>query len=46
MRRVFAKNNRVNNRDFNIDRNNRDYDFFFRNRAALANSVLLEPVFA
>ena len=29
-----SKNNRLNNRDFNIDQNNRDYDFF-HNRAAL-----------
>ena len=29
-----SKNNRLNNRDFNIDENNRDYDFF-HNRAAL-----------
>ena len=30
----LAKNNRLNNRDFNIDQNNRDYDFS-HNRAAL-----------
>jgi hypothetical protein len=29
-----SKNNRLNNRDFNIDPNNRDYDFS-HNRAAL-----------
>ena len=29
MHHVFKlKNNRLNNRDFNIDQNNRDYDFF------------------
>jgi hypothetical protein len=28
MQNVFKlKNNRLNNRDFNIDQNNRDYDF-------------------
>ena len=26
----FLKNNRLNNRDFNIDQNNRDYDLFSR----------------
>ena len=31
------KNNRLNNRDINIDQNNRDYDFS-HNRAALASS--------
>src|SRR4029434_3869821 len=31
------KVNRLNNRDFNIDQNNRDYDFF-HNRAALAHT--------
>ena len=30
----FLKNNRLNDRDFNIDQNNRDYDFL-HNRAAL-----------
>ena len=32
------KINRLNNRDFNIDKNNRDYDFF-HNRAALVDAV-------
>ena len=31
------RHNRVNNRDFNIDQNNRDYDFF-QNRAALLST--------
>ena len=35
LQRVFKlKNNRLNNRDFNIDQNNRDY-VFSHNRAAL-----------
>jgi hypothetical protein len=35
MHHVFnLKNNRLNNRDFNIDQNNRDFDFF-HNRDAL-----------
>ena len=32
------KNNRLNNRDINIDQNNRDYDFS-HNRAALPRSA-------
>ena len=36
----FLKNNRLNNRDFNIDQNNRDYDLF-HNRAAL-NDVIVQ----
>ena len=32
------KNNRLNNRDINIDQNNRDYDFS-HNRAALIVTV-------
>ena len=32
------KNNRLNNRDINIDQNNRDYDFF-HNRAALSGGI-------
>ena len=33
------KNNRLNNRDINIDQNNRDYDFS-HNRAALIEMTL------
>ena len=32
------KNNRLNNREFNIDQNNHDYDFF-HNRAAHGHNV-------
>ena len=36
MHHVFKlKSNRLNNRDFNIDQNIRDYDFFSHNQAAL-----------
>ena len=39
-KKVFKlKNNRLNNRDFNIDQNNRDYDFS-HNQAALPSAGL------
>ena len=34
-------NNSLNNRDFNIDKNNHDHDFFSHNRAAL-HTMLVE----
>ena len=44
MHHVFKlKNNRLNNCDFNIDQNNRDYDFF-HNQAALPGGSLV-PVY-
>ena len=41
MHRVFKlKNNHFNNRDFNLDQNNHDYDFFFlHNLAALEHNA-------
>ena len=44
MQHVFKlKNNRLNNREFNIDQNNRDYDFSHY-RAALHGLLLIVVV--
>jgi hypothetical protein len=40
-----TKNNPLNNRDFNIDQNNRDYDFFHNQATLILTHILLPCVY-
>ena len=43
MHNVFKlKNNGLNNRDFNIEQNNRDYDFFHIRAALISGTSLCD----